>query len=48
MLCHQILTCTIDGKYKKSYKNNKFKISANKWNENFESPIVYTRYSTFF
>ena len=25
-------------KYKKSYKNSKFKISAPTWNEEFESP----------
>ena len=25
-------------KYKKSYKNNKFKISAPTWNEEFELP----------
>ena len=26
------------GKYKKSYKNNKFKIIAATWNEEFELP----------
>ena len=26
-------------KYKKSYKNNKFKISAPTWNEEFELPV---------
>ena len=30
-------------KYKKSYKNNKFKISATTWNEEFELP--YGSYS---
>ena len=34
MLLYQILASTI----KKSYKNNKFKISASIWNEKFELP----------
>ena len=36
MLLYQILTFTIHGK--KSYKNNKCKISAPTWNEEFELP----------
>ena len=37
MLLYQILAFTIHGKKrKKSYKNNKFKISAPTWNEEFE------------
>ena len=37
MLLYQILASTIYGKIQKmSYKNNKFKISAPKWNEEFE------------
>ena len=36
MLPYQILAFTIHGKYKKSYKNNKFKMSAPPWNEKFE------------
>ena len=38
MLHYQILALTINGKIKKSqkYKNNKFKISAPTWNEEFE------------
>ena len=37
MLLYQILASTIYGKIlKMSYKNNKFKISAPKWNEEFE------------
>ena len=36
---YQILAFTIHGKIiKKSYKNNKFKISAPTWNEEFELP----------
>ena len=39
MLLYQILVFTIHGKIlKKSYKNNKFKISAPTWNEEFELP----------
>ena len=38
MLLYQILACTTHGKYKKSYKNNKFKISAPAWNEKFDIP----------
>ena len=38
MLLYQILAYTILEKYKKSYKNNKFKISAPTWNEEFELP----------
>ena len=41
MLLYQILASTIQGKkIKKSYKNNKFKISAPIWNEKFELPDV--------
>ena len=38
-----ILAFTIHEKTKKSYKNNKFKISAATWNEEFELPdhILY-------
>ena len=37
MLFCQALTFTIHGKiFKKSYKNNKFEISAPTWNEEFE------------
>ena len=35
-------------KYKKSYKNNKFKISAPIWNEEFELLDEYIRYSRLF
>ena len=39
MFLYQILVVTIHGKIlKKSYKNNKFKISAATWNEEFELP----------
>ena len=39
MLFYQILTSTIIEKVlKKSYKNNKFKISASTWNNKFELP----------
>ena len=41
MLLYQILLFTMHGKIqKKSYKNNKFKISAAAWNEEFELPTV--------
>ena len=36
MLLYQTLAFTIHGKM--SYKNNKFKISAPTWNEEFELP----------
>ena len=36
MLLCQTLAFTIHEKYKKSYKNNKYKISAPTWNEEFE------------
>ena len=40
-MLYQILVFTIHGKIlKKSYKNNKFKISAPTWNEEFELPDV--------
>ena len=35
MLLYQILVYTLHGKYKKSWKNNKFKASAPTWNEEF-------------
>ena len=35
-MLYQILAFTVHGK--KSYKNNKFKISAPTWNKEFESP----------
>ena len=39
MLLYQTLPFTILGKIqKKSYKNNKYKISAPTWNEEFELP----------
>ena len=38
MLLYQGLAFTIHGKNKTSYKNNKFKISAPTWNEEFEVP----------
>ena len=43
MLLYQILAFTthgkvLMGKYKKSYKNNEFKISVQTWNEEFELP----------
>ena len=38
MLFYQIVAFTIHGKYKKSYKNYKFKISAPTLNEGFELP----------
>ena len=38
-MLYQILAFTIHGKiFKKLYKNNNFKISAPKWNEEFELP----------
>ena len=38
-MLYQILAFTIHGKiFKKLYKNNKFKISAPTWNEEFELP----------
>ena len=37
MLLYQILSCTIHGKKnKKSYKNDKSRISVSTWNEKFE------------
>ena len=39
MLLYQILVCTIHGNFfKKSYKKNRFKISAPTWYEKFELP----------
>ena len=38
MLLYEGLAFTIHGKNKTSYKNNKFKISAPTWNEEFEVP----------
>ena len=38
MLLYQTLAFTIHGKYKKSYINHKFKISAPTWNDEFELP----------
>ena len=38
MLLYQTLAFTIHGKTKKLYRNNKFKISAATWNEEFELP----------
>ena len=38
MLLCEGLAFTIHGKNKTSYKNNKFKISAPTWNEEFEVP----------
>ena len=39
MLLYQTLGFTIHGKvFKNLYKNNKFKISAPTWNEEFELP----------
>ena len=39
MLLYQILAFAIHRKiYKKSYKNNKFEISAPTWNEEFQLP----------
>ena len=39
MLFYKILAFTLHGKnIKKSYKNNRFKISAPIWNEEFELP----------
>ena len=38
MLFYQILAFTIHGKIKKSYKSNKFKISAPTGNDKFELP----------
>ena len=38
MLLYEILAFTIQKNIKKSYKNNKFKISASIWNEEFELP----------
>ena len=44
MFLYQILAFTIDGKYKKKtkkkHKNNKFKITALTWNEEFELPAL--------
>ena len=36
MLLYQILAFTIQIEKYKSYKNNKYKISASTWNEEFE------------
>ena len=36
MLLYQTLVCTIYGKTKSSYNNNKFKISAPTWSEEFK------------
>ena len=40
MLLYQILAFTVHGQMymKNSYKNNKFKVSAPTWNEEFELP----------
>ena len=38
MLLYEGLAFTIHGKNKTSYKNNKFKILAPTWNEEFEVP----------
>ena len=38
MLLYQTLAFAIHGKTKKLYRNNKFKISAVTWNEEFELP----------
>ena len=39
MLLYQILAFTIHRKiFKKPYKNNKFKMSAPMWNDQFELP----------
>ena len=38
MLLYQTLAFTLHGKYKKSYINHKFKISALTWNDEFELP----------
>ena len=39
MLLNQILASTVHAKiFKKSYKNNKFKMSAPMWNDIFELP----------
>ena len=38
MLLYQTLALTIRGKYKKSYKYNKCKISAPTWDKEFELP----------
>ena len=38
MLLYQILAYTIHINIKKSYKNNKFKVSTPTWNEEFELP----------
>ena len=35
---YQVLAYTIHEKYKKAYKNNKFKISTATWNKRFELP----------
>ena len=35
---YQILVFTIQGKTKKLYNNNKFKISAPTWNDKFQLP----------
>ena len=39
MLLYQILALILHEKIQKSYKNNKFKISAPTWNEEFELPF---------
>ena len=38
MLLYQTLAFTIYGNIKKSYKNNKFKMSAPTWNKELELP----------
>ena len=42
MFLYQILACAVHGKiWKKSYRNNKFKMLAPTWNEKFELPLGY-------
>ena len=38
MLLYEISAFTIHKKFKKSHKNDKFKISVPSWNEEFELP----------
>ena len=47
MLLYQTLALTIRGKYKKSYKYNKCKISAPTWDKEFELLMDHILYEIF-
>ena len=48
MLVYQIWLCTTYGNIKKSYKNNKFKISATTWNEEFSGSYSVSDIQDYF